>query len=62
MEHKELMRVIADVYNRLYHTPFSGDQMLVVSDCLKILYGTLEKMNEPTPTPKEETSELSKSV
>lgn len=54
MDNKELMRVIADVYNRLYRTPFSGDQMLVVADCLKILYGTLDKLNESNAPQKEE--------
>lgn len=54
MEHKELMRALADVYNRLYRTPFSGDQMLVVADCLKILYGTLDALNAPNAPQKEE--------
>ena len=47
---KEIMASVAEVYNRLYRTPFSGDQMMVVSDCIRILHGVLQELNkEPMP-------------
>ena len=46
MTDTEIMQVMADVHNRLYRTHFAGEQMMVVSDCIKILRSTIEQMHK----------------
>lgn len=46
MNNRDIMSALADVHNRLYRTAFSGDQVHVVSDCMKILRATLDELNK----------------
>lgn len=46
MNNKDIMAVMAEVYNRLYRTSFHGEQAMVVVDCERILMNAMRKMNE----------------
>lgn len=46
MNNKDIMAVMAEVYNRLYRTSFHGEQAMVVVDCERILMNAMQKMNE----------------
>jgi len=45
MTDKDIMAVLADVYNKLYSTYFRGEQVPVVGDCIKMLHSVLQEMN-----------------
>lgn len=46
MTNQEIMAVMAEVYNRLYCTSFHGEQAMVVVDCERMLFQTMQKLNE----------------
>lgn len=46
MGNKDIMKVIAEIHNRLYQVPFSGEQMLAVSDCIVMLRSLLRTLND----------------
>ena len=48
MNNKDIMAVMAEVYNRLYRTSFHGEQAMVVVDCERILMNAMQKMNDDT--------------
>lgn len=52
MVNKEIMAVMADVYNRLYRTSFHGEQAMVVVDCERILLNAMQKLNESADSQK----------
>lgn len=46
MTNKDILIALSEIRNRLYGTSFAGQQMLVVSDCIRILDATMAAINQ----------------
>lgn len=46
MTNKDLMQSLAYLKGLLYRCPFSGDQMMVAAECVRVLDATLASLNE----------------
>lgn len=46
MTNKDLMQSLSYVRGLLYRCSFSGDQMMVASECVRVLDATLSALNE----------------
>ena len=49
MTNKDLMQAIGYARSLLYRCMFSGDQMMVVAECVRVLDGTMARLNEAPP-------------
>lgn len=46
MTNKDFMQSLTYIRGLLYRCPFSGDQMMVASECVRVLDATLSALNE----------------
>lgn len=49
MTNQEIMQTLAYMRGMLYKCAFSGDQIMVVAECVRVLDGTMARLNEATP-------------
>ena len=46
MTNKDILAVLAEVYNRLYRTSFQGEQVMVIADCERLLMNLIQSLNK----------------